>query len=164
MGLETGMCTQWTSWNSLGLLRHHPRIGFFVGYLFYVLFGTVMGLLSVILVVTFASYASGSGIAEIKIILGGFGMKGYLGLRTLLIKSASLVLSVASGLCLGREGPMVHIACACGNILSKLFPSYATNEAKKREILSASAAAGISVAFGAPIGGVLFSLEVMGRR
>lgn len=40
-----------------------------------------------------------------------------------------------------------------------MFPKYGRNEAKKREILSASAAAGVSVAFGAPIGGVLFSLE-----
>jgi len=40
-----------------------------------------------------------------------------------------------------------------------LFPKYGRNEAKKREILSAAAAAGVSVAFGAPIGGVLFSLE-----
>lgn len=57
---------------------------------------------------------------------------------------------------LGKEGPMVHLACCIGNIFSYLFPKYGSNEAKKREILSASAAAGVSVAFGAPIGGVLF--------
>lgn len=51
---------------------------------------------------------------------------------------------------------MVHLACCIGNIFSYLFPKYGSNEAKKREILSASAAAGVSVAFGAPIGGVLF--------
>ena len=41
----------------------------------------------------------------------------------------------------------------------RLFPKYYNNEAKKREVLSAAAAAGVSVAFGAPVGGVLFSLE-----
>ena len=69
------------------------------------------------------------------------------------------MLAVASGLSLGKEGPMVHMACCTGNILAYLFPKYGRNEAKKREILSAASAAGVSVAFGAPIGGVLFSLE-----
>ena len=67
--------------------------------------------------------------------------------------------ATSAGLILGKEGPFVHIACCCGNIFSYLFPKYGRNEAKKREILSAAAAAGVSVAFGAPIGGVLFSLE-----
>ena len=44
--------------------------------------------------------------------------------------------------------------CIC-----RVFPKYYKNEGKKREVLSAAAAAGVSVAFGAPVGGVLFSLE-----
>jgi len=46
----------------------------------------------------------------------------------------------------------------CG--LLKLDTVMLTPAARKREVLSAAAASGISVAFGSPIGGVLFSLEV----
>jgi chloride channel 3/4/5 len=76
-----------------------------------------------------------------------------------LIKCIGLALSTASGLSLGKEGPLVHVGCCIGNIFARMFPKYSRNEAKKREILSAAAAAGVSVAFGSPIGGVLFSLE-----
>jgi len=68
-------------------------------------------------------------------------------------------LAVGANLSLGKEGPLVHIAACCGNVFAHLFPKYGKNEAKRREVLSAAAAAGVSVAFGAPIGGVLFSLE-----
>ncbi|TDL24300.1 hypothetical protein BD410DRAFT_116394 [Rickenella mellea] len=104
-------------------------------------------------------FAAGSGIPEIKTILSGFVIHGYLGARTLFTKAVGLTLSVASGLSLGKEGPFVHIACCIGNIVSRYFPKYEANEGKRREVLSAAAAAGVAVAFGAPIGGVLFSLE-----
>jgi chloride channel 3/4/5 len=103
--------------------------------------------------------AAGSGVAEVKVILSGFVLHGYLGLRTLIIKTIALILSVASGLSLGKEGPYVHIATCIGNIACRIFSKYSNNDGKRREILSASAASGVAVAFGAPIGGVLFSLE-----
>uniref|UniRef100_H2YSM8 Chloride channel protein n=1 Tax=Ciona savignyi TaxID=51511 RepID=H2YSM8_CIOSA len=115
--------------------------------------------LAALLVKMFAPYACGSGIPEVKTILSGFIIRGYLGKWTLLIKSITAPLAVASNLSLGKEGPLVHIASCCGNIFAHLFPKYGKNEAKKREVLSAAAAAGVSVAFGAPVGGVLFSLE-----
>ncbi|KAM3479198.1 hypothetical protein MY5147_001813 [Beauveria neobassiana] len=103
--------------------------------------------------------AAGSGVAEVRVILSGFVLHGFLGLKTLVIKMVALVFSVASGLSLGKEGPYVHMAACVGNIACRLFSKYDRNDAKRREVLSAAAAAGVAVAFGAPLGGVLFGLE-----
>lgn len=103
--------------------------------------------------------AAGSGVAEVRVILSGFVLHGFLGMKTLVTKAVGLVFSVASGLSLGKEGPYVHIATCVGNIACRLFSKYDRNDAKRREVLSAAAAAGVTVAFGAPLGGVLFSLE-----
>ncbi|KAK5946800.1 hypothetical protein PMZ80_000943 [Knufia obscura] len=103
--------------------------------------------------------AAGSGVAEVKVILSGFVLHGYLGLRTLILKIFALILSVASGMSLGKEGPYVHIATCLGNVACRLFAKYNDNDGKRREILSASASSGVAVAFGSPLGGVLFGLE-----
>lgn len=113
------------------------------------------------LVKSYAPYAAGSGISEIKCIIAGFVMKGFLGWWTLIIKSLALPLAIGSGLSVGKEGPSVHYAVCTGNVLSKFFAKYRRNASKTREVLSACAAAGVAVAFGSPIGGVLFSLEEM---
>ncbi|KAI9320843.1 chloride channel [Dichotomocladium elegans] len=106
-----------------------------------------------------AYYSAGSGIPEVKVILAGFVIKGFLGIKTLFVKSIGMIFSTSSGLNCGKEGPFVHLACSAANIFCRLFDKFNKNESKRREILSASAAAGVAVAFGAPIGGVLFSLE-----
>ncbi|KAF8785365.1 H(+)/Cl(-) exchange transporter 3 like protein [Argiope bruennichi] len=150
--------TAWRNWVYFIPARNSwNRTGMKV--IMYVLWSLLFASLAVLLVKTFAPYACGSGIPEIKTILSGFIIRGYLGKWTLTIKSVCMMLAVAAGLSLGKEGPLVHVACCIGNIFSYLFPKYGKNEAKKREILSAASAAGVSVAFGAPIGGVLFSLE-----
>ena len=73
---------------------------------------------------------------QIKTILSGFIIRGYLGKWTLIIKSVCMMLAVSAGLSLGKEGPLVHVAACCGNIFSYLFPKYGKNEAKKREVSS----------------------------
>ncbi|KAJ2993099.1 hypothetical protein HDV02_002640 [Globomyces sp. JEL0801] len=121
--------------------------------------GLLFALASAILVKKYARYAAGSGIPEVKTILGGFIIKKFLGLWTLIVKCIGLALSVASGMSLGKEGPLVHVACCVANIVSRISAKYKYNAANRRELMSAACAAGVSVAFGAPIGGVLFSLE-----
>ena len=51
-----------------------------------------------------------------------------------MVKAVGMVLAVSAGLSLGKEGPLVHVACCCGNLLVKIFPKYRKNEAKKREV------------------------------
>ncbi|KAF7196733.1 putative chloride channel protein [Pseudocercospora fuligena] len=149
-GSESG-CPEWKPWTGFG-----P-----VNYLIYILFAVLFSSVAAILVKNFAPYAAGSGISEIKCIIAGFVMKAFLGFWTLLIKSIALPLAIASGLSVGKEGPSVHYAVCTGNVISRMFDKYRRNAAKTREILSASAATGVAVAFGSPIGGVLFSLEEM---
>ena len=155
---EYAQCQGWTAW---GNALHVRSVAgqFVVEYLFFFVFSVVFAVGASILVQKYATYAKHSGIPEIKTVLGGFVMRRFMGGWTLVVKSLGLCLAVASGLWLGKEGPLVHVACCCANIFMKLSPSLNNNEARKREVLSAAAAAGISVAFGSPIGGVLFSLE-----
>ncbi|KAK1889985.1 H(+)/Cl(-) exchange transporter 5 [Dissostichus eleginoides] len=156
---ERDRCPQWQSWAELITGTAEGPFAYIVNYMMYIFWALLFAFLAVALVRAFAPYACGSGIPEIKTILSGFIIRGYLGKWTLIIKTITLVLAVSSGLSLGKEGPLVHVACCCANILCHLFTKYRKNEAKRREVLSAAAAVGVSVAFGAPIGGVLFSLE-----
>lgn len=155
---ELAQCQDWNTWGSA--LRVRSNAGqFVVEYIFYILYSVLFAFCASVLVKNFAPFAKHSGIPEIKTVLGGFVIRRFMGLWTLIVKSLGLCLAVASGLWLGKEGPLVHVACCCANLWMKLSPSLNDNEARKREVLSAAAAAGISVAFGSPIGGVLFSLE-----
>ncbi|KZF26503.1 chloride channel-like protein 3 [Xylona heveae TC161] len=103
--------------------------------------------------------ASGSGIPEIKTILSGFVIPHFLDFRVLAVKAVGAVFAVATGMCLGKEGPFVHISTCVGYLVGQMFPRYRENGRQMRELLSAACSAGLSVAFGAPIGGVLFSYE-----
>jgi len=104
--------------------------------------------------------AAGSGIPEIKTILSGFVIPHFLDFKVLVVKAVGSTFAVGTGMCLGKEGPFVHISTCVGYLVAKWLPKYRENDMKMREMLSIACSAGLSVAFGAPIGGVLFSYEV----
>ncbi|OBZ70692.1 hypothetical protein A0H81_09370 [Grifola frondosa] len=150
-GGDGNVCDSWHPWSEATPAR----------WAIYVLFATGFSFVAAHLVRSIAKYAAGSGISEIKCIIAGFIMKGYLGFWTFFIKSITLPLVIASGLSVGKEGPSVHVACCIGNLVAGLFKRFSRSQVKMREMLTASSAAGVAVAFGSPIGGVLFSIEEM---
>ncbi|KAJ2394741.1 glycerol ethanol, ferric requiring protein [Coemansia sp. RSA 2559] len=153
-------CAEWAAWDQLLLGTHAAP----VRWLAFVAVGTGVATLCAWLVQAYAPLAAGSGLPEIKATLGGYTIRGFMGGWTLLMKSVGLAMAVASGLSVGKEGPAVHMGCCIGNVVSRCFAKYRASAARRREIVSASAAAGVAVAFGAPIGGVLFSLEDLSSR
>ncbi|KIK61661.1 hypothetical protein GYMLUDRAFT_165705 [Collybiopsis luxurians FD-317 M1] len=158
-GLDPGeFCTDWQTWSEYFKIR-----SLFLSSLLqssiYVMLAVVFAGSAALLVYTYAPYAFHTGIPEIKAILGGYVFDAFLTPWTLLIKALGLALAVASGLSLGKEGPLVHVACCMAFMLSRFFKQFRYSEAQKRKLLAASAAAGVSVAFGSPLGGVIFCLE-----
>ena len=151
-------CLDWTPW-STALHVNAPAGRYVIEYFFFIASSVIFAASASLLVREYAAFAKHSGVPEIKTVLGGFVIRRFMGAWTLITKCIGLCLAVSSGLWLGKEGPLVHVACCCANLFMKLSKSINENEARKREVLSAAASAGISVAFGSPIGGVLFSLE-----
>ena len=62
----------------------------------------------------------------------------------------------------GKEGPYVHISTCVAQQLCRLplFRRLNQTESLRRQMLAAGCAAGVAATFGAPVGGVLFSIEV----
>ncbi|CAH1772897.1 unnamed protein product [Owenia fusiformis] len=139
------------------------KISVALQYFTWILFPLIFLLFSVGFTHLVAPQAIGSGIPEMKTILRGVVLKEYLTMRTLISKMIGLMTALGSGLPIGKEGPFVHIASVVATQLGKLFTtlkgSY-DNESRKGEMLSAAAAVGVACTFAAPIGGVLFSIEV----
>jgi H+/Cl- antiporter ClcA len=93
----------------------------------------------------------------------------FTSLKTMFAKSVGMIASIPSGLCIGPEGPIIHISALFAmytaktvqHIESKLFPShtYHASKSERRDFLATGAACGICTAFRAPIAGTLFVVE-----
>jgi len=132
-------------------------------YTFYILFSLSCGGLAAALTLCVAPKAVGSGIPELMGILNGVEIPNMFSWSLLGVKSIGVVLAVAATLCIGKEGPLAHIG-ACLAVLTMYLPlsfmkQFQTDD-KKREFVAMGMSAGISVAFGSPIGGTLMAYEL----
>ncbi|CAE6972722.1 Clcn3, partial [Symbiodinium sp. CCMP2456] len=107
---------------------------------------------------------SGSGLPEVKTILGGFVMDDVLSFGVLLSRMLGLAIAQASQLMLDVQGAVIHVAACWADLCSRCGSKSFSNEANRRALISAACAAGVSVAFGAPLGGVLWSYEQMSSK
>ncbi|KAJ3214412.1 hypothetical protein HDU67_001699 [Dinochytrium kinnereticum] len=91
-GYDKETCSHWIDW-SYAFFRV-PGV-FVINWILYVLISTALAAVAAMLVVNLAPFAAGSGTAEVKTILGGFIIRGFLGFKTLIIKATALGLSGA---------------------------------------------------------------------
>ncbi|XP_055916788.1 chloride channel protein 2 [Eupeodes corollae] len=153
------MCTNARIWLYRDLSTSQPVIQYFA----WVSLSVCLILFSAGFVHLVAPQSIGSGIPEMKTILRGVALKEYLTFKTLIAKVVGLMATLGSGMPLGKEGPFVHIASIVARLLSKLITSFQgiyENESRNTEMLAAACAVGVGSCFAAPIGGVLFSIEV----
>lgn len=83
---------------------------------------------------------------------------GTVSFRVSAVKSASALLSGATGASIGREGPMVQLSAMLASLvgLARRFPVL-----QRRQIVACGAAAGIASAYNAPIAGAFFVSELV---
>lgn len=117
---------------------------------------TLGGLLSGIIVYTFAPEAEGHGTDAA---IDAFHNKGGLiRARVPLVKTIASAITIGSGGSAGREGPTAQIAAGFGSVLAQLLK---LNVADRRIAVAAGIGAGIGAIFKAPLGGALLSTEIL---
>ncbi|XP_068097737.1 chloride channel protein ClC-Kb-like isoform X2 [Hyperolius riggenbachi] len=147
-------------------LQHELRGNLLLQYLSWIVYPIALVSFSTGFAQSITPHSGGSGIPELKTILTGVILHEYLTIKNFGAKVVGLTctLSAGSPIFLGKVGPFVHLSSMIAAYLGRMRSSVAgayENRSKDHEMLVAAAAVGVSTVFGAPISGVLFSVEVM---
>lgn len=108
------------------------------------------------LVKTFAPEAKGHGVPEV--IDAIYYKGGIIRPAVAATKALASSISIATGGAVGREGPIIQIGSALGSGLGQLAM---LREWQRNTLIASGAAAGIAATFNAPLGGLLFAIEII---
>jgi len=97
---------------------------------------------------------SGSGIPGVRVALAVY--HGKITIFQTIAKFVTSVLSLSTGMSLGREGPTASISAGLGSYIGQLFH---LSKRKVKALVAIGAAGGIAAAFNTPIAAVVFTLE-----
>ena len=97
---------------------------------------------------------SGSGIPQLDGEIQGYFQQTWW--RVLTAKFLGGIITIGSGLSLGREGPSIQLGAMVGKGFARLTKRMKVEE---KMLITCGASAGLSAAFNAPIAGALFALE-----
>ncbi len=104
-------------------------------------------------------FSQGSGGAGVGLLLKYIKVKnGIIPSSIIFFKIITSALSVATGIPLGTQGPIIMISSAIGSSIGRFFK---VSISKIKLFLGCGAAAGLSVAFNAPIAGTIFAVETI---
>jgi len=130
---------------------------------FYVVYSVILASCAGVITVHIAPGATGSGIPELMGTMNGCKWSEGLSFKVLVFKTLGVILAVSGTLCVGKEGPLAHIGAIMAVLVLglpfKVLQQFQL-DVRKREFIAAGISAGVSVAFGAPIGGTLFAYEI----
>jgi chloride channel protein, CIC family len=157
LGVATGFLTGLLAWLLIRLIEVVQVVAWSPAVpTWQLLVVPTVGALVVGLVLDRVPEASGGGVVTTmeSIALRG----GRLRRRVPLGGTLATGIALGTGASGGREGPIVLIGGAIGSLLGRLVP---VDEDRTRALVAAGAAAGIGASFNAPIGGMLFAIEVL---
>ena len=116
--------------------------------------GAVAIFLSGYLTTRFFPETSGSGIPAVKVLL--VAKNGIFNSRFWPAKLITTILTLISGLRLGREGPTVAVSAGLGSTLAQTF---SLSKKRTKSLVAQASAGAIAAAFNTPIAAIFFTLE-----